>query len=255
MLGLSACGGDDEASDGATVPLYTGDVPQANEAIDLRPAPSGEVHDVAMVGDSITVASTDEIEKAVQSLGVDLTIRAEVGRRIGNGETPAPGTSIVDEILADDTPDLWVIALGTNDLGQFDTDEEYQAAIESLLSLIPAGTPVAWINTYVVAKPDESAQFDVCAPVGAAAPGTGDDRQLGGARRRRGRVERRDPSHRRRGHVVRRCRRIPDRGLAAADELTSGHRITRSARRSSLSRPTGRVPTGRDQFGAIRSSK
>jgi lysophospholipase L1-like esterase len=160
MVGLSACGGDDEASDGATVPVYSGAVPQANEAIDLRPAPSGEVHDVAMVGDSITVASTDEIEKAVQSLGVDLTIRAEVGRRIGNGETPAPGTSIVDEILADDTPDLWVIALGTNDLGQFDTDEEYQAAIENLLSLIPSGTPVAWINTYVVAKPDESAQFD-----------------------------------------------------------------------------------------------
>ena len=59
---------------------------------------------MAMVGDSITVASTDEIEKAVQALGVDLTIRAEVGRRIGNGETPAPGTSIVDEILAERHP-------------------------------------------------------------------------------------------------------------------------------------------------------
>ncbi len=159
-VSVAACGGGDDGTAGGTVPLFAGPVPQANEAIDLRPAATGGVHDVAMVGDSITVASTDAIEQAAAGLGIDLTIRAEVGRRIGKGEPPAPGTSIVEEILADDTPDLWVIALGTNDLGQYDTDAEYEAAINDLLSLIPDGTPVAWINAYAVGKADDAARFD-----------------------------------------------------------------------------------------------
>ena len=64
-VSVAACGGGDDGTAGGTVPLFAGAGP-AGERSD-RPAPGGDrgVHDVAMVGDSITVASTDAIEQAV----------------------------------------------------------------------------------------------------------------------------------------------------------------------------------------------
>jgi lysophospholipase L1-like esterase len=158
---MTACGGSGgSGDDGGTVPLFSGAVPPAAEAIDLRPTSSGPIHDVAMVGDSITVASMSQLEDMASGLGVDLTIRAEVGRRIAEGSPPAPGTLIVEEVLADDTPDLWVIALGTNDLGKYSSSVDYQVPIDELLALIPPGVPVAWIDTYIEANPEAASQFD-----------------------------------------------------------------------------------------------
>ena len=42
-----------------------------------------------------------------------------------------------------------MIALGTNDIGKYATQEEYEAVINELLAAIPGDAPIAWVNTYL----------------------------------------------------------------------------------------------------------
>src|SRR6185295_9144156 len=109
---------------------------------------------VVMIGDSITVASTPGLEAAVADLGVRLAIYAEVGRRITVGSSPEAGIDVMETVLDDGQPDLFVIALGTNDIGQYATQEEYEAVIDELLAAIPADAPIAWVNVYLRDDPE-----------------------------------------------------------------------------------------------------
>lgn len=158
---LAACeGNDDDESADATLALFGGTVPADGPAIDLTPVVETAGRDVVMIGDSITVASTPGLEAAAERLGFTLTIYAEVGRRITVGRTPIAGTEVLEEALDDGLPDLVVVALGTNDIGKYATEEEYSAQIRQLLSLVPADAPIAWVNTYLRDQPDESARFN-----------------------------------------------------------------------------------------------
>ena len=56
-------------------------------------------------------------------------------------------------------PDLWVIALGTNDVANY-RPEDYPAAINELLAAIPADAPVLWVDCYLDDYRDPSEQFD-----------------------------------------------------------------------------------------------
>ena len=157
---LVACGGDDDTTAGGTVSLNGATVPEGRPAMDLTPAQQTAGRDVVMIGDSLTVGSTPGIESAAEQLGVQLTIYAEVGRRITVGGGQGAGIDVVEDVIDDGVPDLLVIALGTNDIGKYASQEEYEAQINQLLDLIPDSTPVAWINTYLRDDPDDSAEFN-----------------------------------------------------------------------------------------------
>ena len=56
-------------------------------------------------------------------------------------------------------PDLWVIALGTNDVANLQP-QDYPGAINELLAAIPAGAPVLWVDCYLDDYQELSKQFD-----------------------------------------------------------------------------------------------
>ena len=157
--GVAACGGDDDAADGTVVEV-SGTMPAGGPAVDLSPIEQTAGRDVVMIGDSITVASTPGLEAAAGELGVQLAIYAEVSRRITVGSSPEAGIDVMEDVLDAGQPDLFVIALGTNDIGKYATQEEYEAVINELLAAIPDDAPIVWVNTYRRDYPDDSALFN-----------------------------------------------------------------------------------------------
>ena len=73
-----------------------------------------------------------------------LAIDAQVGRRITVGDRgqPYPGTEIVDYIANSNPPDVWVITLGTNDIGKYADGAEFAAQVQALLDLLPEAAPL-----------------------------------------------------------------------------------------------------------------
>jgi hypothetical protein len=105
---------------------------------------------MAMVGDSITVMSTPALQLELPSTGLDVrAIDAQIGRRIAVGERGIihPGVDVVRFIGTTEDPDLWVIALGANDIGKYDRDG-YDEIIREMLRAIPFGKPLVWVNAY-----------------------------------------------------------------------------------------------------------
>ena len=108
---------------------------------------------VAMVGDSITDGARAALEFSFSANGfTDVTVDAQWGRRISVGDGtdgPLNGLQAVKNLQAAGAdPDVWVIALGTNDLGQYSDAAAYAAQIQQMLALLPADTPVLWVNTF-----------------------------------------------------------------------------------------------------------
>jgi lysophospholipase L1-like esterase len=127
-------------------------------------APAGSstatpIQSIAMVGDSITNGSKVELLEQLATLGVEIkAIDAEDSRRIAAGDSITPGLDVVRALAAGDAPDLWVIALGTNDVGM--GPEVYTSGIAELIAAIPAGAPIVWVDVYVAHSPDASAAFN-----------------------------------------------------------------------------------------------
>ncbi len=125
-------------------------MPAGGPAIDLTPSGSddGGGRDVVVIGDSITVAAAPQIVAGATAIDADVTVLAEVGRRITVGSQPPAGTDVLAEVLADDDPDLVVVALGTNDIGKYSTIEEYAGQVEELVDLLPDG-PAARLDQHL----------------------------------------------------------------------------------------------------------
>ncbi|MEO5901747.1 MAG: GDSL-type esterase/lipase family protein [Ilumatobacteraceae bacterium] len=122
----------------------------------VAPTPAGSstpIASVGMIGDSITVRSKPALTSVLASRGIsEVVIDAEVRRRIevgnGKGDAPINGETALRKLLADGVkPDVWVFALGTNDVGNVDHDA-YSALIETMLAMPPATTPVVWVDVY-----------------------------------------------------------------------------------------------------------
>ena len=104
-----------------------------------------------MVGDSITVLSKDALQLVLADLGIlTITINGEKSRRIEVGyKKPLPGVDVVKFIAhSGPSPDMWILALGTNDAGLYSTDSEYQGLIDDMLTAIPDHAPLVWMNVY-----------------------------------------------------------------------------------------------------------
>lgn len=142
-LGLAACGNPPRAYPAETVVV---DDPVGTMATPMT--------SVVMVGDSITRASREELATAFTALGLtQQVIDAEVGRRIevGNGKGPNPlsGVRTIFNLLALGlAPDVWVVALGTNDVGSYATPEAYGELIDQIVGELSADVPLVWMNAY-----------------------------------------------------------------------------------------------------------
>ena len=78
-----------------------------------------------MVGDSITKASAKPLTRCSSTGFIDISIEAEVSRRIAVGDgkhEPLSGVKTMFNMIVDGVePDVWAVAMGTNDVGKYET--------------------------------------------------------------------------------------------------------------------------------------
>src|SRR5262245_36326557 len=154
---VAACSSDRGTLTAPSFGVPASSVPDASGPGDV----AGDLETVVMVGDSITVGSEEPLNEGFVALGLDVrAIDAASGRRITvDGGEANSGLSAVGD-LTGDTPDLWVIALGTNDVSQYDGEQAYRDQIASLLVSLPDDAPVVWVDTYLAEDPERSAEFN-----------------------------------------------------------------------------------------------
>jgi lysophospholipase L1-like esterase len=137
------------------------------------PAASDLPDTVAVVGDSLTMSAHDEISGYLTALGIEvLAIDGAENRRMTHGDRPRPGIDVIEQIASVAEPELWVIALGTNDVGAESTADAFGTDVETLIEAIPDGAPVVWVNLYIRDRP---AQIEAANRVIAETLGDGDD--------------------------------------------------------------------------------
>lgn len=156
-----------EPSDDAVVaPLPTIGLGSVGEGGSGSAVDGDAVDSITMIGDSITVASEQAIAQQFAQIGFDdVTIVAQGGKRMA--ETAGDNTSGVRiaSFLAsegDGAPaeTLWIVALGTNDIGQYSDAAEVQSAVDSIIDAVPAASPLIWIDTYFEDEPEATAEMN-----------------------------------------------------------------------------------------------
>jgi lysophospholipase L1-like esterase len=186
-LSVSACAGSTSSATGGDAPLPTiglgsdiADGGQISGGAEVRAVGTTEIDTVIMVGDSITVASTPQLETMFEQLGFDnVIIESKVGKRtaLSFGSNPS-GSQVAENIVnfihsigegdaqvtADDPFDhsneLWVVALGTNDIDQYSDPAERAAAINEMLQTVPDESPLIWVDTFFRDRPDGTAEIN-----------------------------------------------------------------------------------------------
>ena len=150
-LAIGGCSSDKGSSD----PGDTAGGPFASPPLSSTAPPT-----VALVGDSISFLSRGALESELLDQGFGkVEFDAFPGRRIAEGESP--GLTVLDFVIgAGLTPDLWVIELGTNDLGHYAGFEAYAALIDLVVKRLPASTPLVWVDTYSSFQLAESELFN-----------------------------------------------------------------------------------------------
>lgn len=129
------------------------------------------IRSVAIIGDSITNGSELELRERLGMLDVDIVaVDAEDNRRIAAEGSVGSGLSAVSQLAARGGPDLWVIALGTNDVQQYEADD-YAPVIDDLLAVVPADAPLVWVDVYLDSSPESSAEFNEALRVALGARG------------------------------------------------------------------------------------
>jgi lysophospholipase L1-like esterase len=148
---LAACAKQVQSS--APDPSIVGDTSPPLVIGPLPGAPKVGHTKFAMVGDSITKASSKPLATVLGSLGyTQITIEAEVSRRIdvGDGKNePLSGVKTMSKMMAQGiAPDVWAIAMGTNDVGKYPDAAAYATLIDEMMSLPDAKVPMVWVDVY-----------------------------------------------------------------------------------------------------------
>lgn len=162
-------GGDERVDEDATsspdggpdpggVPGETGDAP--GPGLEDRPAALGAIDmptTVAVVGDSLTVAATEEITQSLTTAGVRVVVvDAQQNRRmVTGGPGLRSGVSAIEDVLAEHDPDLWVVALGTNDVGSGSGPDRFVDDLRETIATIPATAPLVWVDVWIRDRVDE----------------------------------------------------------------------------------------------------
>ncbi len=124
-------------------------------------ADADSVDSVVMIGDSITKGSTPALQEQFAALGfTTVLIEAENGKRMVVSSGRNPGGASVAEFLSgggddDHSNELWVVALGTNDVGQYAGPDEIAAAVNEVLDNVPDEAPLVWVDTYFRDRPEQ----------------------------------------------------------------------------------------------------
>lgn len=133
------------------------DAPGLDEALSVAAEPL-QVDNIIMIGDSITLGSTPHLEAAFAGIGFDdVLIVSQNGKRIDrNADGNPSGTSVAEFLTAeplDRSNELWVVALGTNDVNQY-LEADLRVAVTEMLSAIPDESPLVWVDTFFGLYPD-----------------------------------------------------------------------------------------------------
>ncbi|MEP7047716.1 MAG: GDSL-type esterase/lipase family protein [Ilumatobacteraceae bacterium] len=149
---LAACG-DGGVRSSASDKNIVDTQPAPQTGVGVLPAPEVSRTKFAMVGDSITKASSVALSAVLGDQGFTaITIEAEVSRRIavGDGKSePLSGVKTMATMIATGvSPDVWAIAMGTNDVGKYKTADEYGVLIDQMMSMPDAKVPMVWVDVY-----------------------------------------------------------------------------------------------------------
>lgn len=146
--------GTADGVDGAATVPATSEGDTTAPGLEDRPAPFGTIdmpETVAVVGDSLTVAATDEISHALARLGIrSVIVDGRESRRMATSDAGLPsGVAAIEAILAAHRPDLWVVALGTNDVGAAAGAERFVADLRETIAAIPGTDPIVWVDVWI----------------------------------------------------------------------------------------------------------
>lgn len=117
--------------------------------------------EIVVVGDSLVADSEPQFRTLLA--GTELRIEAVPGRPLSRG-LEIDGTIVLDELAAD-PPEIVVIALARNDIGDDDHAEQVAAAMDAF-----DGSCVVWVNGAPAANDEMRAVNDVIADGAAARP-------------------------------------------------------------------------------------
>lgn len=107
---------------------------------------------VAVVGDSLTLSALDEITTELAGLGLEvLVVDGVESRRMAVGSARSSGLEAIRTIREsfDDDPDLWVIALGTNDVAAQVDEQRFRDDLRAALAGVGSDTPVVWVDIWI----------------------------------------------------------------------------------------------------------
>lgn len=151
-----------DSDDGAATQLdealirLVGDVVAATPS-DVSADEEAEVRTGVVVGDSLTVSASAEIRSTLAAEGLEvIAVDAREGRRIARGPVEPGVDAVVRLRIAGADPDLWVFALGTNDVGAQADRETLRSDVGEILRLIPPDAVILWIDTRVDGRPERS---------------------------------------------------------------------------------------------------
>jgi lysophospholipase L1-like esterase len=181
---MSACAGATSSAINSEQPLPTiglgseiGDDGKISGGADALIFASAEIDTLVMVGDSITVASTPALEEIFARLGFDnVVIQAQSSKRTASGGQSNPsGADVAASLVnliestepgqpnsdpSDHSNELWVVALGTNDITQYPDPAQRAGAIDEMLNSVPDESIVVWVDTYWRDRSDATAELN-----------------------------------------------------------------------------------------------
>jgi lysophospholipase L1-like esterase len=118
---------------------------------------------VNIIGDSIALSAQPILTATLESLDVEiLAYDAVESRRMVSGSSTLPsGASAIEDVLTDGAiPELWIVALGTNDVGAMANADAVRADIERVLDLVPDNAHLIWVDTWVRDYDDLAVSFN-----------------------------------------------------------------------------------------------
>lgn len=160
LVAFTGCSTTSDASEPlATIGLGTdlgqaGDPDRITDAVSRTAVGAEDINRVVMVGDSITRGATPALEAQFAAMGLDVVIEAENGKRMVVSARDNPGGADVVDFLSaaegrDPASEVWVLALGTNDIGKYAGADEIAGAVNEVLDGVPDAAAVVWVDTYI----------------------------------------------------------------------------------------------------------
>lgn len=112
-------------------------------------APATAPSSVVVIGDSLTESADAEITAALEPLGLEVVVDGASSRRLIDDRGVEPGIAALRNALLFHRPDVFVIALGTNDVASEKAPEQIMADVAQIAALIPPDAPLVWVDTWV----------------------------------------------------------------------------------------------------------